>query len=201
MKRLLLLLGALALLLIGLVSPVAAQADAAADRSSEVLKKMRQVDLLNQILPLLLTKDQINKLLPAIERARQNVRDIERLEAQDLAKLDARLTEVVQAGLEKQVLPDREFLVELNKLVRAFAIRRQVAVGENVTTVLEAFDANLNAGQKKAAANSLNPKLFDPKVNLDTMTDEQKIRFFIQEILLDPLAYDVLKELAKRAQG
>lgn len=201
MKRLLLPLGALALLFSGLITPAMAQADPAAERSFEVQRKMRQLDLLNQLLPLLLTKDQILKILPAIERARQNVRDIERLEAQDLARLETRLTEAVKAGVESQKLPDREFMVELSKLVRAFSIRRQVAAAENVTTVLEVFNAQLNAGQKKAAANSLNPKLYDPKADLETMTDEQKIRLYIQEILLDPLAYELLKDLQKRVQG
>ena len=39
------------------------------------LEKMAELDLANRILPLLLTKDQIAKLLPEIEKARKNVRD------------------------------------------------------------------------------------------------------------------------------
>jgi hypothetical protein len=168
-------------------------------KSNEILTQMRQLDLLNQILPLLMNKDQIGKLLTAIEKARANVRNIEQLEDQDLAKQAQKVSEATKAGFDQQKLPERELLVELNKLVRAFSIRRQVAIGENVTTVKEAFDAVLNPGQRKAAANSLNPGLFDPSLKVEQMSEEQKIRFFIQEILLDPLAYDVLKRLQKSA--
>ena len=48
-------------------TPVMAQS---ADDATKVTVKMRQLDILNQILPVLMTPQQINKLLPAIEKSR-----------------------------------------------------------------------------------------------------------------------------------
>ena len=168
-------------------------------KSELVLSKMRQIDVLTQVVPLALTKDQLNQLLPAIERARARVAAQQKQEAQTLEALDGKVSDAIKQSEEKMVPPPQSLLDDLAKTTMQMALKRQVIVDENTDAVLKVFNQICNAGQKKAAANSLRPELIDPSLKADKMTDEEKIRFFIEEILLDPQGYPVLLELAKHA--
>ncbi len=182
------------------VTPFALAQDAAAERerkSAEVLTKMRQVDLLNQILPVALTKAQIEKILPVIEKCRQLVKQTEIEEAGILASLDKRLTETVKAGIEKQDVPNKEYLAELAKAYTAMGDKRRKVATANVIAATMAFTEACNKGQQKTAGNSLNPRYIDPSLKLEELTDAQRLQYWIQDVLLDPRAYDLLVKMAK----
>lgn len=195
MKHIILCLG----ILLGMLGYAHGQTPEQAKKSEEVIKKMRQIDLLNQLIPLVLTKDQVNKLLPAVERARARVKDTQKEEAVILEKLDGKISDQIKKSIETGIAPPRAFLDELATTTMNMSIKRAVAADENVASVLKVFNETCNAGQKKAAANSLAPQLLDPSLKPDQMTEQDKIRFFIREILLDPQAYDILVQLEKRA--
>jgi len=178
-----------------------AQSADQARKSDEVVAKMRQIDLLVQIIPLALTKDQLDKLLPAVERARAKVRQIEKEEADTLAKLDSKVTDAVNKAIETSVAPPKALLDELASATQTMADKRQTAIEDNTDLVIKVFNDVCNAGQKAAAANSLAPQMFDPNLKPDKMTQAEKIRFFIQQILLDPQAYDVMLRLEKHTSG
>jgi hypothetical protein len=177
----------------------AAQTPDQAKRSDEVVKKMRQIDLLTQVIPLALTKAQIEKLLPAIERARQKVANIQKDEAGALEKMDLKISNAIKKSVESGVAPPKELLTELADATQRMSLNRLVAIDDNTDAVIKVLNDTLNAGQKKAAANSLSTKLIDPNAKPDTITDAQKLRFFVQEILLDPQCYDILVQLEKYA--
>lgn len=171
--------------------------DAAAKRSTEILKKARTLDLLNHILPLLLTKEQINQMLPAIERTRAKVRAIEKAEAEDLAKYEKKLDDAIAQGFEKERVPGRTVLNEISKLFQALAIRRQIAAEENAEDMLTVVKKALNAGQLKTMAGSLDMKVYLPGVDPATITEDMKIKVYIKDVLLDPLSYDFLVRLSR----
>jgi hypothetical protein len=170
-----------------------------ARKSAEVLSKMRQIDLLNQLIPLALQKSQITQLLPVVERARAKVTEIQKDEAVKLERLDAKITAAIKKSIESNVAPPKALLDELAQATAEMSVKRLVAVDANTTSVLKVFNEVCNAGQKAAAAHSLAPQLLNPSLKPDQMTQEDKIRFFIQEILLDPQCYDVLVQLEKHA--
>lgn len=171
--------------------------DEKAKRSDAILNKIRHLDLLNHILPLTLTKQQIGSLLPVIEKCRQSVRKIELMEHDDLVKYESKIDKAVEDGIKKDLVPGRELLVEMNKLILAFRVRRQVAIGENIDLVLPVVKKEFNKGQIAVAVNSLDPKAYgmDP----EKMTEDDKLKLFIKDILLDMLAYDLLIRLQKDA--
>ena len=178
-----------------------AQSADQAKKSEEIVMKMRQIDLLNQIIPLALTKDQINQLLPAIERARSKVQQIEKDEASTLQKLDGKISDAIKKSIETSVAPPKELLNELATATATMSEKRELAIDENTDAVIKVFNDVCNAGQKAAAANSLAPQLIDPSLKPDKMTQTDKIRFFVQQILLDPQAYIVMTELGKHASA
>jgi hypothetical protein len=168
-------------------------------KSEAVLMKMRQIDLLTQFIPLALTKEQINKLLPAVERARAKVLQIQKEEAGTLEKLEAKIAAAINKSIEKNIAPPKSLLDELALTTAQMGTKRYAVIDENTAAVMKVFNEVCNAGQKKAAANSLAPQLFDPTLKPDQMTEVDKIRFFVQQIVLDPQAYDVLIRLEKYA--
>lgn len=188
------------LCLFSLVGAANAQlSDAAAKRSEAIVKRMRQLDLLNHIIPLALTKDQINKILPVIEKCRQKVKQIQSMEADDLKKVEIECDKAYDDGVKKNNVPDVALLKKLNMLMIAFAIRRDVAINENTDDMMAIMKSTLNAGQLKVAAHSLDVKQYDPKAEPSKMSDDEKMKFYIKDVMLDPLAYDVLIQLAKIA--
>ena len=171
--------------------------DARAKKSDEILKKIRQIDLLNQILPVVMTKDQMKKILPAVEKARVEVRKAEQEEFEFLLKLDKDLDISLKEGIEKGKVPEREALVNIAAALRTLGLKRAAVVQENTDTVQAELEKVLNEGQIKAARNALLPSNFDPTIDPKKITDDQKFKFWVRTILLDPLSYDLLVKLSK----
>jgi hypothetical protein len=198
MKHLLLSLGLFA----ALVAVTPAQAlppTPKAAKSEATMAKIRQIDVLIQLLPLNLKKNQIDRLLLQQEKAKESERKIRMLEDDDLEKLEPRVSEALKAALEKGSYPPRELQLDVAKLTRAMSIRRQVAVGEMVDDFYKAVDEVMEPGQKTIMAKSLDIAVLDPSVKVAQMNDEAKIKFYIRRIFLDSTAYESLKELRKTA--
>ena len=165
--------------------------------SDKVIDHIRQVDLLNHILPMLFTKAQLNAILPSIEKARQAVDQTHDHEYHVLIELDPKVTTAIDKAISDGQVPGRDFMKSLNdEFVKADRIRQAMG-GHNEAIVYDAVVANLNSGQKKAMANDLDPATVTPGLKVETMSDEQKIKFYIRNILLDPLCYDLFLKLLK----
>ncbi|MCW5943500.1 MAG: hypothetical protein KIS66_14805 [Fimbriimonadaceae bacterium] len=181
-----------------LVSAVASFGQPAAKVEDNPLIKIRKVELLNQILPVVMTKEQLDAILPAVERARAKVREVEKKEATELRAIEARMDTAIKAALEEGQVPKLEFVDRLRQLMWAMGLRRQTVVGENTESVLASLKKELNAGQLKAAANALSPKQIDPGVRVEELTQDDRLRMYVRFILLDPYTYDLLVALARK---
>ncbi len=166
-------------------------------RADELMVKLRQIDLLNQLVPLALNKEQIVKLLPVIEKARTKVKDTQKQELKKLESFEKRVDDTISKSINGGAVPPLAFLKELATATFRMGLVREQVANENQDMVYAVFKSALNVGQLKAAANSLAPQLFDPALDPKKMSDEEKQKFFVKQILLDPLAYDLLLKLAK----
>jgi len=198
MKHLLLSLGLFAALSGATFSQATVTTPKAA-KSDATMLKIRQIDVLIQLLPLNLKKNQIDAILLQAEKAKEAERKIRMMEDDDLEKLDPKVSEVLRAALEKGAYPPRELQLEVSKLTRAMAIRRQVALAEMVDNFYTGVKDVLEPGQKTVMAKSLDIAVLDPSIKVDSMNEEAKIKFFIRRIFLDSTAYESLKELRKTA--
>ena len=167
-------------------------------RADEIITKIRRMDLANQILPLVLTKEQLDKLLPAVEKARTEGRKAEEVEYEMLTKLEPSVDTAIKDAFEKQMLPKQETMVTVASTFKTMRLRREAIIADNVDAVMAVLEKELNAGQKKAAANAVQPSLFDPSLDPTKMSDTQKMRFYVQAILLDSEAYDVLLQMSTK---
>ncbi len=168
-------------------------------RSKEILNKARQLDLLNHILPLALSKEQYNKILPVIEKCRAKEMDIEAREADELRVLETKIDSALDKGVKAGLVPDKEVLREVNKTFIAFDMRRRAVADENTDAILAVLKSTLNAGQLKVAENTIDPKAFDPNAKPDAMSQDEKIKFFIKADMLDWSCYDLMVKLQKVA--
>lgn len=166
--------------------------------ASAIVLKGYQLELLNQLLPLLFTKNQWNKVLTAVESCREVVKSTERNELEELKKLDAKLTAAYTAAVEKGELPKPEILNELHGKFAAFETTRRFMAAQNIDKVFEVFNAVANTGQKKTAMNSLDPKRYG---KVEEMKDDDKLKLFISEVILNPISYDLMRKLSTTAQG
>lgn len=175
-----------------------AQSPGIAEKSDQILDKVTQLDILNRLLPLVLTKEQYGKILPAVEKARQRVRDTQKKEADELKSLEPKLDTAMKDALDKGKVPTQELLKESSALFNQFRQRRLLVGIENEDAVLKVTKETLNLGQFKAAVNAFSPRLADPTLDPAKLDDDTKLRLFVRTILLHPGAYDLLLKLSKK---
>jgi hypothetical protein len=166
-------------------------------KSDQIQIKARQVELLVQLVPLAMTKEQIRALLPTIEKVRSEQRTVLSQEDAELAKLEARLDAAIKNALEKGSYPPPELLVDVLRVSRALRQARQINIGLWVDLLIGELKKVLNAGQMTVMEKSVEPKLIDPNAKDEDWTTEKKQRFFIQSIFLDPLSYELLVKMSR----
>ncbi len=80
-------------------------------------------------------------------------------------------------------------------------IRRTILMTEITENVYNAISKSFNAGQIKVMAGTFDDRFVDSNAKKGGLTDETKTRFFIRDIFLDPLAYQLIVDLAKTASS
>ncbi len=168
-------------------------------QSDQVNIKISKLDLLIKLVPLALRKEQYPDLLTGIEKARDLERQALSKEDEQLAALDGDLTAAIDNAVEKGQYPPRTTQDLIAGKIQEMTNARMLVHYKMIKAVSDAIKSKLNAGQIKVIAGSFAPQFIDPSVPKDKMTDEVKIDFFIDRVFLDPLAYDLLLEMAKHA--
>jgi hypothetical protein len=181
-----------------LFAPVPAFAQSLNDAASStrIQEKVRRVELLNLLLPVLLTKEQITALLPSVLKARKADEDLKKREAAVLRTLEADLDRMIKAGLDSKQVPPLEVVGKVSTAFQAMAITRRSLVDEQVGLVLAEVEKNLDSGQRKAAG-GLVPKSAANPTNPEAATDEERLKIWVRSVLLDPLATDMLQRMAR----
>jgi hypothetical protein len=169
------------------------------DETTIVYQKIAKMDALYNILPLFLTKAQIDQLLPVLEKARANVRDAKKHEDEFFKNLEPDVDEANRLGFEKQQIPSDKMRQKFINAMISFAAERETVSSNNTDLALATFDKVCNVGQIKAAANTVNIKFYVPTAKVEDLSLADKERYFVRFVLLDPVVYEVLLELDKTA--
>ncbi len=171
-----------------------------AARSQKVQENMRRIDLLMQLMPLIIRKDQFDKILPVYAKIKAEQRKVLEDEDKQLLALEAEVNESLKKARENGVFPKKDLVKKCILLVRALGFRRIMARGELSEMLYKTIDECFDAGQKKVMT-SIDWKELDPTADLTGKSDAEKMKFFIRVIFLDPLAYDILLDLDKKARA
>ncbi|MEZ0324701.1 MAG: hypothetical protein ACAH95_02245 [Fimbriimonas sp.] len=167
-------------------------------KSDEIVVKLRKIDLLNQILPLLLTKEQINRILPLIEQARAKQKLILSQEDDELAKLQPQIEETYAKAVEKNEYPTKEFSSMIAAKTKAMSMKRSIALIEMVEVVQDNLLKILNEGQRKALIGSFDARFIDPTKKPEEISEGTRTRFYVERVLLDPLTRELLIEIVDK---
>jgi hypothetical protein len=159
-----------------------------------VLDKLGEIDVANQILPLLLTKDQIKQLLPVMEKCRQNVRNQEAKEAERIKALEKDADKVLADGA-KGLLPPKEFLDRVNALFKKIQDERTGVKLANQILMMEVVNRAFNEGQKKAAIGVVDKIFNEEKRTWEDGSNEAKLRYFVNAVILGDRGYEFLSRL------
>lgn len=160
------------------------------------LDVLGEIDSANQILPLILTKVQIKKLLPKIEQCRMNIRNQEKKEAESIKELKPEADKIYAEALEGK-LPPQSFLDKVNALYKKLDNQRAGVAIANALILRDILQETLNEGQRKAAIGVVD-KIFDAQSKKWTDgTPEQKLQYFALSVLLGDHSYNLLVKLSK----
>lgn len=160
-----------------------------------ILSKLAEIDLANQILPLVLSKDQIRKLLPKIEQCRANVKAQEKKEADRLKALQTDANKI-HAEVVKGLVPPQEFLDKMTALFKSFENERKGVLMANTLIINDAVTDIFHEGQKKAAIGVVDKIYSEETKTWEDATPERKLRYFAVAILLNNDAYEFLVRLS-----
>lgn len=176
----------------GAPAPLQKKPNPEADR---ILLKVRRLEIVDQFLPVLMTKDQIKKLLPDIEKARQNEDDLQKKELEAMKAIESKIDKALEGAIKSQKSPDEEFVKEYNKVFTTMANKRKILVDFTSGLVLKKMKEVLNEGQLKAAENALDPRFFGEKEK-DSLSSDEKLLLWVREVLLDRASYEVLVDMS-----
>ncbi|MFN8138356.1 MAG: hypothetical protein U0R49_01005 [Fimbriimonadales bacterium] len=159
-----------------------------------VMDRLAQIDKANQILPLLLTKDQIKQLLPKIERCRENIRNQEKKEADRIKVLGPDADKVYNETL-KGIVPSQDFLSKTRSLFDQFAQERNGVKAANSIILIEAMDQIFDRGQKQRIIGVVDKVFNERSMKWESGTEGEKLSFFALNVLLDDDGYQFLVKL------
>lgn len=167
----------------------------AQDDATKIMVKMRQLDILNQILPVLMTPQQINKILPAIERSRAAEKKLQASELDQLKKMESKIDPALKDAREKNLVPSKELQTEVILLLKKLSKDRALMILEQNEAVVKAVEETLDEGQIKAAANAITI----PDAEVGKLQDRARLSRWVRAVLMDPIAYDILVELSRKS--
>lgn len=185
-----------AALVLGMAVPALAQTPADVTASTRVQEKFRKLELLNFTLPVLLTQKQIRGVLPLLEKARKADSDLKGKEADILRGLEKDCDAAILAGTTKRLVIPTTLMDKINKSTAGMTIARQIMIQEHVTAVFNYINTALEPSQKKVAANLIPGSWVNPK-EPEKATEEEKLNRWVTLVIMDPLCYGILVEVAK----
>jgi len=185
--------------LLGLFVVSSAQlTDAQRAESDLILKKIRQMELYNELLPVMFKPDEAKAFLPILERHRAEVRKIERSEHTMLREFEVKLDRVIKVAQETGKVPDTEVLLHALNLFRTFDMKRKALVDDTAEELIRTMRQTLNEGQVRSAAGAFNPMAFDPSLDPEKMTEDEKLSLWVKVVLMDHLSYEIMLGFSRK---
>jgi hypothetical protein len=167
-------------------------------QSDRVLAKVRKLEIMNQVLPLLLTPDQAKLFLPILEKHRGEADRLEVDEHKLVLTLEKDLDAQIKTSGETGAMPDEAVMKNVLVHFRMFSLRRKSLLDDTALKLMALMKEKLNAGQVRAAANSFSPAVFGLEVDKETITEDKRLDYWIRLVLMDNDAYPVMVELSKK---
>jgi hypothetical protein len=167
-------------------------------KSDEIMLKIHKMDMVNQLLPVLMTTSQVKEILRPIEDARQAEKMQMSKEAAELRKVEKLSDDALKDAIEMRKVVPQEVMRECAATVKGLTIARTAMATDQVDKVLAKVQVTLDAGQQKAAANSSYVEDFFPGKKPGEVPESTRLRTWVKYVLMDYQSYDLLIALSKK---
>jgi phosphoenolpyruvate-protein kinase (PTS system EI component) len=163
----------------------------------QLLLALSDITWFNNIRPLNLTKTQIERLIPAHERAYKQLERLIQEEAKELRNRKDEILKVREDTARGKSLP-KEFLETIKRLETDAAQKRRQLRAQVVSEVATELKPNFTDEQFQYMVKRSKEVLEAARVDVAQLKDDQLYALFIESVFLDPRAPELLKEWQRK---
>jgi hypothetical protein len=163
----------------------------------QLLLALSDITWFNNIRPLNLTKPQIERLIPAHERAYKQLERLIQEEAKELRNRKDEILRIREETSRGKSLP-KEFLETIKRLETDAAQKRRQLRAQVVSEVATELKPTFTDEQFQYMVKRSKEVLEAARVEVSQLKDDQLYALFIENVFLDPRAPELLKEWQRK---
>jgi hypothetical protein len=163
----------------------------------QLLLALSDITWFNNIRPLNLTKTQIERLIPAHERAYKQLERLIQEEAKELRNRKDEILRIREDTSRGKSLP-KEFLETIKRLETDAAQKRRQLRAQVVSEVATELKPTFTDEQFQYMVKRSKEVLEAARVEVSQLKDDQLYALFIESVFLDPRAPELLKEWQRK---
>jgi hypothetical protein len=163
----------------------------------QLLLALSDITWFNNIRPLNLTKPQIERLIPAHERAYKQLERLIQEEAKELRNRKDEILRIREDTARGKSLP-KEFLETIKRLETDAAQKRRQLRARVVSEVATELKPTFTDEQFQYMVKRSKEVLEAARVEVSQLKDDQLYALFIENVFLDPRAPELLKEWQRK---
>jgi phosphoenolpyruvate-protein kinase (PTS system EI component) len=163
----------------------------------QLLLALSDITWFNNIRPLNLTKTQIERLIPAHERAYKQLERLIQEEAKELRNRKDEILKVREDTARGKSLP-KEFLETIKRLETEAAQKRRQLRAQVVSEVASELKPHFTDEQFQYMVKRSKEVLESARVDVSQLKDDQLYALFVENVFLDPRAPELLKEWQRK---
>jgi phosphoenolpyruvate-protein kinase (PTS system EI component) len=163
----------------------------------QLLLALSDITWFNNIRPLNLTKPQIERLIPAHERAYKQLERLVQEEAKELRNRKDEILRIREDTARGKSLP-KEFLETIKRLETDAAQKRRQLRAQVVSEVATELKPTFTDEQFQYMVKRSKEVLEAARVDVAQLKDDQLYALFIESVFLDPRAPELLKEWQRK---
>ncbi|MCS6923184.1 MAG: hypothetical protein NZM10_02280 [Fimbriimonadales bacterium] len=158
-----------------------------------LLLALSDITWFNNIRPLNLTKQQIERLIPVHERAYKQVERLIQEEAKELRNRKDEILRVREEVARGKSLP-KEFMETIKRLESDAAQKRRQLRAQVVSEVATELKPHFTEEQIRYMVKRAKEVLEAMRVDVSTLNEDQLYALFVEQVFLDARAPELLKE-------
>jgi phosphoenolpyruvate-protein kinase (PTS system EI component) len=163
----------------------------------QLLLALSDITWFNNIRPLNLTKPQIERLIPAHERAYKQLERLVQEEAKELRNRKDEILRIREDTARGKSLP-KEFLETIKRLETDAAQKRRQLRAQVVSEVATELKPTFTDEQFQYMVKRSKEVLEAARVDVAQLKDDQLYALFVESVFLDPRAPELLKEWQRK---
>jgi hypothetical protein len=163
----------------------------------QLLLALSDITWFHNIRPLNLTKPQIERLIPAHERAYKQLERLIQEEAKELRNRKDEILRIREETSRGKSLP-KEFLETIKRLETDAAQKRRQLRAQVVSEVASELKPHFTDEQFQYMVKRSKEVLEAARVEVSQLKDDQLYALFVENVFLDPRAPELLKEWRRK---